>query len=101
MTSVSWLSSKAVPRAGDISRPRAIDDEARGAPVERKSDSAGSGGGVLLPLKWAEGDQDCSRLPFRSRGKRDSVRRLLCADGRTGAAVVLLLVLLLGGGAGE
>ena len=54
--------------------------EARGAPVERKGESAREGGAaaeMLLPLKWAEVALVSSRLPFRRRGKRVKVRRLV------------------------
>jgi len=52
-------------RAEEMSGPRAIDCDARGAPVAWKGESVG-----LLEL---EGVLLNSRLPFRSRGKRDSV----------------------------
>jgi hypothetical protein len=44
---------------------------------------------MLLPLKWAEVVRVSSRLPFRSRGKRVKVRRLLLlrAEGAGGAVV--------------
>ena len=66
MVLASWLS-------GELSRPRAIEDEARGAPVARKGESVGVVAETLLPLEWAEGDLLSSRLPFRRRGKRDRV----------------------------
>lgn len=72
-------------------RPRANEVlEARGAPVERKGESAREGGAaaeMLLPLKWAEVARVSSRLPFRRSGKRVKVRRLLLlrAEGAGGA----------------
>lgn len=73
-------------------RPRANEVlEARGAPVERKGESARDGGAeaemLLLALKWVEGARVSSRLPFRRRGKRVKVRRLLLlrAEGAGGA----------------
>lgn len=72
-------------------RPRANEAlEVRGAPVKRKGESAREGGAaaeMLLPLKWAVVALVSSRLPFRRRGKRVKVRRLLLlrAEGAGGA----------------
>ena len=72
MVLASWLST-AGSRAGELSRPRAIEDEARGAPVARKGEWVGAVVETLLPLEWAEGDLVSSRLPLRRRGKRERV----------------------------
>lgn len=68
----SWLSAECS-RAGELSRPRAVDEEARGAPVARKGDGVGAVAEMLLPLRWAEGDRESSRLSLRRSGKRDKV----------------------------
>ena len=75
--SASWLLVVDA-RGGDASWPRTMDEEARGAPVARKGESADGGVVVvLLPLWLTEGERRSSRLVFRSNGKRDSVRRRL------------------------
>lgn len=56
--------------AGETEGLRWSEEEALGAPVARKGDSAAG------LRKWAEGQRESSRLPLRRRGKRDSVRRL-------------------------
>ena len=58
--------------------------------MKRKGESAREGGAVaemLLPLRWPEVVRVSSRLPFRRRGKRVKVRRLLLvrAEGAGGA----------------
>lgn len=56
--------------AGETEGLRWSEEEALGAPVARKGESAAG------LRKWAEGQRESSRLPLRRRGKRDSVRRL-------------------------
>lgn len=81
-------------RMGSSVRPRANEVlEDRGAPVEKKGESAREGGAaaeMLLPLKWET--RVSSRLPFRRRGNRVKVRRRV---------LVLLLRVAGAGGADE
>jgi hypothetical protein len=85
-TSNSWPSGVGL-LAGGVSRPRDFEREARGA---RKSECVGAGGAALLPLlEWAEGERVSSRLPFRSSGKREKVRRRAwCGLAAAAAAAV-------------
>ncbi|ORY08909.1 hypothetical protein BCR34DRAFT_385934 [Clohesyomyces aquaticus] len=100
---VEWMEALSAPESGPIermlgfeegargrnsslersNRPRADAADARGAPVERKRLTEA----LLPPLMWAlkveAGDEPVtSRLPLRSRGKRDvRVERRLSAEG--------------------
>lgn len=78
----SWPSTEGA-RAGEVCRLRTLEVDARGV---RWSDCE-CGGGAVLPLR--EGKRASSRLPFRSSGKREKVRRRAWTLVRAGAGGVV------------